>query len=110
MTRLSYLRTKPHLNIGTMGPVDHGKTTLTAAITKVLADQGLASYIPSDRIDKAPEEAARGITRATAFRSSGSPRWARWTASRAGSRASARCWTRSTRTSRCRPATRTRRS
>jgi elongation factor Tu len=62
MTRLSYLRTKPHLNIGTMGHVDHGKTTLTAAITKVLADQGLADYVPSDRIDKAPEEAARGIT------------------------------------------------
>jgi elongation factor Tu len=62
MTRQSYLRTKPHLNIGTMGHVDHGKTTLTAAITKVLAGKGLASYIPSDRIDKAPEEAARGIT------------------------------------------------
>jgi elongation factor Tu len=62
MTRQSYLRTKPHLNIGTMGHVDHGKTTLTAAITKVLAGQGLADYIPSDRIDKAPEEAARGIT------------------------------------------------
>jgi elongation factor Tu len=62
MTRQSYLRTKPHLNIGTMGHVDHGKTTLTAAITKVLAEKGLASYIPSDRIDKAPEEAARGIT------------------------------------------------
>jgi elongation factor Tu len=62
MTRQSYLRTKPHLNIGTMGHVDHGKTTLTAAITKVLADRGLADYIPSDRIDKAPEEAARGIT------------------------------------------------
>ena len=62
MTRPSYLRTKPHLNIGTMGHVDHGKTTLTAAITKVLAGKGLASYIPSDRIDKAPEEAARGIT------------------------------------------------
>jgi elongation factor Tu len=62
MTRESYLRTKPHLNIGTMGHVDHGKTTLTAAITKVLAGQGLASYVPSDRIDKAPEEAARGIT------------------------------------------------
>ncbi|HEU5389287.1 MAG TPA: elongation factor Tu [Streptosporangiaceae bacterium] len=62
MTRQSYLRTKPHLNIGTMGHVDHGKTTLTAAITKVLAGQGLATYIPSDRIDKAPEEAARGIT------------------------------------------------
>jgi len=62
MTRQAYLRTKPHLNIGTMGHVDHGKTTLTAAITKVLADKGLADYIPSDRIDKAPEEAARGIT------------------------------------------------
>jgi elongation factor Tu len=62
MTRLSYLRTKPHLNIGTMGHVDHGKTTLTAAITKVLADKGLADYVPSDRIDKAPEETARGIT------------------------------------------------
>jgi elongation factor Tu len=62
MTRQSYLRTKPHLNIGTMGHVDHGKTTLTAAITKVLAERGMASYVPSDRIDKAPEEAARGIT------------------------------------------------
>ena len=62
MTRQSYLRTKPHLNIGTMGHVDHGKTTLTAAITKVLAERGLASYVPSDRIDKAPEEADRGIT------------------------------------------------
>jgi elongation factor Tu len=62
MTRQSYLRTKPHLNIGTMGHVDHGKTTLTAAITKVLAGRGLATYMPSDRIDKAPEEAARGIT------------------------------------------------
>jgi elongation factor Tu len=62
MTRRSYLRTKPHLNIGTMGHVDHGKTTLTAAITKVLAERGLASYVPSDRIDKAPEEADRGIT------------------------------------------------
>jgi elongation factor Tu len=62
MTRPFYRRTKPHLNIGTMGHVDHGKTTLTAAITKVLAEKGLASYVPSDRIDKAPEEAARGIT------------------------------------------------
>src|SRR5260370_27772244 len=62
MTRQSYLRTKPHLNIGTIGHVDHGKTTLTAAITKVLAERGTASYVPSDRIDKAPEEAARGIT------------------------------------------------
>src|SRR6266702_3257283 len=62
MTRQSYLRTKPHLNIGTMGHVDHGKTTLTAAITKVLAERGMANYVPSDRIDRAPEEAARGIT------------------------------------------------
>jgi elongation factor Tu len=62
MTRQAYLRTKPHLNIGTMGHVDHGKTTLTAAITKVLAERGMASYVPSDRIDRAPEEAARGIT------------------------------------------------
>ena len=62
MTRQAYMRTKPHLNIGTMGHVDHGKTTLTAAITKVLAERGLASYVPFDRIDRAPEEAARGIT------------------------------------------------
>jgi elongation factor Tu len=62
MTRQAYVRTKPHLNIGTMGHVDHGKTTLTAAITKVLAERGLASYVPFDRIDRAPEEAARGIT------------------------------------------------
>src|SRR5271169_4768981 len=62
MTRQTYLRTKPHLNIGTMGHVDHGKTTLTAAITKVLAERGMASYVPFDRIDRAPEEAARGIT------------------------------------------------
>ena len=59
MTRQAYLRTKPHLNIGTMGHVDHGKTTLTAAITKVLAERGTASYVPSDRIDKAPEETDR---------------------------------------------------
>jgi len=62
MTRQSYMRTKPHLNIGTLGHVDHGKTTLTAAITKVLADRGMASYVPSDRIDRAPEEVNRGIT------------------------------------------------
>ena len=62
MTRQAYLRTKPHLNIGTMGHVDHGKTTLTAAITKVLAERGMASYVPYDRIDRAPEEAARRIT------------------------------------------------
>jgi elongation factor Tu len=62
MTRQTFVRTKPHLNIGTMGHVDHGKTTLTAAITKVLADRGMASYVPFERIDRAPEEAARGIT------------------------------------------------
>ncbi len=62
MTRQDYVRTKPHLNIGTMGHVDHGKTTLTAAITKVLAERGMASYVPFERIDRAPEEAARGIT------------------------------------------------
>jgi elongation factor Tu len=62
MTKPVYDRTKPHLNIGTMGHVDHGKTTLTAAITKVLAGRGTASYIPFGRIDRAPEEAARGIT------------------------------------------------
>ena len=57
-----YIRTKPHVNVGTMGHVDHGKTTLTAAITKVLSAKGLASYTPFDQIDKAPEEKARGIT------------------------------------------------
>src|ERR1700755_2917893 len=55
-------RTKPHVNIGTMGHIDHGKTTLTAAISKTLADKGLASFTPFDQIDKAPEEKARGIT------------------------------------------------
>jgi hypothetical protein len=59
-------RTKEHLNIGTIGHVDHGKTTLTAAITKVLADKGYAKHVAYDEIDKAPEEKARGITIATA--------------------------------------------
>ncbi|MCZ4097904.1 elongation factor Tu [Streptomyces sp. SID13666] len=62
MSKTAYVRTKPHLNIGTMGHVDHGKTTLTAAITKVLADRGTGTFVPFDRIDRAPEEAARGIT------------------------------------------------
>ncbi|KJK35124.1 elongation factor Tu [Streptomyces variegatus] len=62
MSKKAYVRTKPHLNIGTMGHVDHGKTTLTAAITKVLADRGSGAFVPFDRIDRAPEEAARGIT------------------------------------------------
>ncbi|MFJ4715212.1 elongation factor Tu [Streptomyces sp. NPDC088785] len=62
MPKTAYVRTKPHLNIGTMGHVDHGKTTLTAAITKVLAERGGGTFVPFDRIDKAPEEALRGIT------------------------------------------------
>ncbi|WP_149828824.1 elongation factor Tu [Streptomyces tailanensis] len=62
MSKTAYIRTKPHLNIGTMGHVDHGKTTLTAAITKVLAERGAGTFVPFDRIDRAPEEAARGIT------------------------------------------------
>ncbi|MFE7127163.1 elongation factor Tu [Streptomyces sp. NPDC057617] len=62
MPKTAYVRTKPHLNIGTMGHVDHGKTTLTAAITKVLSARGTSSFVPFDRIDRAPEEAARGIT------------------------------------------------
>ena len=62
MAKQAYVRSKPHLNIGTMGHVDHGKTTLTAAITKVLSEQGRATFTPFERIDRAPEEAARGIT------------------------------------------------
>ncbi|MBU6358777.1 MAG: elongation factor Tu [Chloroflexi bacterium] len=62
MAKEKFVRTKPHLNIGTMGHVDHGKTTLTAAITKVLAMKGGASFMAYDQIDKAPEEKARGIT------------------------------------------------
>ncbi|MEU5954288.1 elongation factor Tu [Streptomyces sp. NPDC047525] len=62
MSKTAYIRTKPHLNIGTMGHVDHGKTTLTAAITKVLSERGTGTFVPFDRIDRAPEEAQRGIT------------------------------------------------
>src|ERR671939_1495141 len=62
MAKQKFERSKPHLNVGTIGHIDHGKTTLTAAITKVLADKGLADYTPFDEIDKAPEEKARGIT------------------------------------------------
>ncbi|WP_018654325.1 elongation factor Tu [Actinomadura flavalba] len=62
MAKQAYERGKPHLNIGTMGHVDHGKTTLTAAITKVLAGRGLASAVPFEGIDRAPEERDRGIT------------------------------------------------
>ncbi len=66
MGKKKFERTKPHVNIGTMGHIDHGKTTLTAAITKVLAEQGLADFTPFDEIDKAPEERERGITIAIA--------------------------------------------
>jgi elongation factor Tu len=66
MAKGKFERTKPHANIGTIGHVDHGKTTLTAAITKVLAEQGRANFTAYDQIDKAPEEKARGITINTA--------------------------------------------
>ena len=66
MAKAKYERTKPHVNIGTIGHVDHGKTTLTAAITKVLAKQGFAKEMKYDQIDGAPEEKARGITINTA--------------------------------------------
>ena len=66
MAKAKYERTKPHVNIGTIGHVDHGKTTLTAAITKVLAKQGYAKEMKYDQIDGAPEEKARGITINTA--------------------------------------------
>jgi elongation factor Tu len=66
MAKQKFERKKPHANVGTIGHIDHGKTTLTAAITKVLAKKGWAQYTPFDQIDKAPEEKARGITIATA--------------------------------------------
>ena len=66
MAKEKFERTKPHINVGTIGHIDHGKTTLTAAITKHLEKRGMASYVPFDEIDKAPEEKERGITIATA--------------------------------------------
>ncbi len=66
MAKAKFERTKPHCNIGTIGHVDHGKTSLTAAITKVLAETGGATYTAYDQIDKAPEERERGITISTA--------------------------------------------
>ena len=66
MAKAKFERTKPHCNVGTIGHVDHGKTTLTSAITKVLAESGGAEFTAFDQIDKAPEEKARGITIATA--------------------------------------------
>ena len=66
MAKAKFERTKPHVNIGTIGHVDHGKTTTTAAITKYLALKGQANYEAYDQIDSAPEEKARGITINTA--------------------------------------------
>jgi len=66
MAKEKFDRSKPHVNVGTIGHVDHGKTTLTAAITRVLASKGTASFVAFDQIDKAPEERERGITIATA--------------------------------------------
>jgi elongation factor Tu len=66
MSKQKFERSKPHVNVGTIGHVDHGKTTLTAAITKVLASKGWADFVAFDQIDKAPEERERGITIATA--------------------------------------------
>ena len=66
MAKEKFERTKPHVNVGTIGHVDHGKTTLTAAITNILAKKGGAEFVPFDEIDKAPEERERGITIATA--------------------------------------------
>jgi elongation factor Tu len=66
MAKAKFERTKPHVNVGTIGHIDHGKTTLTAAITKHLGIKGMADFVPFDEIDKAPEEKERGITIATA--------------------------------------------
>ena len=66
MAKEKFIRDKPHLNVGTVGHVDHGKTTLTAAITEVLSKKGFAETIAFDQIDKAPEEKERGITIAIA--------------------------------------------
>ena len=66
MAKARFERKKPHVNVGTIGHIDHGKTTLTAAITKVLAERKLAQFVPFDQIDKAPEERERGITINTA--------------------------------------------
>ena len=66
MAKAKFERKKPHVNVGTIGHIDHGKTTLTAAITKVQASKNLGSFVAFDQIDKAPEERERGITIATA--------------------------------------------
>src|SRR6202158_1904399 len=66
MSKEKFERTKPHVNVGTIGHVDHGKTTLTAALTKVMAETNGGTFVAYDQIDKAPEEKARGITISTA--------------------------------------------
>src|SRR5512140_2222938 len=66
MAKKKFERNKPHVNVGTVGHIDHGKTTLTAAITKQLSKRGAAEFVPFDQIDKAPEERERGITIAIA--------------------------------------------
>ena len=66
MAKEKFERTKPHVNVGTIGHIDHGKTTLTAAITRVLSTKGMANFTDFSEIDKAPEEKERGITIATA--------------------------------------------
>jgi elongation factor Tu len=66
MSKEKFERNKPHVNVGTIGHVDHGKTTLTAALTKVMAETHGGSFMAYDQIDKAPEEKARGITISTA--------------------------------------------
>jgi elongation factor Tu len=66
MSKEKFERTKPHVNVGTIGHVDHGKTTLTAALTKVMAETHGGAFMAYDQIDKAPEEKARGITISTA--------------------------------------------
>src|SRR4030043_421611 len=66
MAKAKFERTKPHVNVGTIGHVDHGKTTLTSALTKVLAMKGKARFMAYDAIDKAPEERERGLTIAIA--------------------------------------------
>ncbi len=66
MSKEKFNRTKPHVNVGTIGHIDHGKTTLTAAITRVLSTKGMAKFTDFSEIDKAPEEKERGITIATA--------------------------------------------
>ena len=80
MAKAKFDRSKPHVNVGTIGQVDHGKTTLTAAITMVMAAKGQAAKMKYDEIDKAPEEKARGITINTAHVDVIIPRW-KWSSS-----------------------------